>query len=539
METHRTDSAVRTLVDLFELTEKRATNPFFAYLDDLDQPPAESLTYGEFYQRARTVAANLQQQGIDRGDRVALVALPRADYVVMLAGVVLAGAVPAPINHHFKARELGAYLSVLSPFAVVTDGHTADIAAEALAQLDRAPLVIGISGHSADDLDVFDVNSGARYLRPSLAPDDPALILHSSGTTGFPKAVVRTHSTVADFVNWFAGYFDDDEHVLNFLPFYHQAGLILTFLTACRIGCDFVQQSRYSTSAFWELVDRYRATHMNLMAPVPTYLLAAPASPEDRAHSLRWVVIAGRNDHWADFQDRFGVIGMTFYGSTETLQITSTGSPRGGPVPRETLMSVGHGILTGRTIGDLTEFRLVDELGATIAEPHRDGRIEARGQFMFTEYLHNEEATREAFTSDGWFRTGDLGYTTDDGQLVLLGRGGGMIRRSGENIAPREIEMLLEDHPGIQDAIVIGVPDEFRGQEILARVVPVDGERLTPSEVFDYLESRLSAFKVPRYLVFHDSFERTPTFKIRVDRYQGRLAGETWYDRTAVQGSTR
>jgi carnitine-CoA ligase len=524
------EGAVSTLVDLFQLARDRATAPFLSYIDDLDQPPIESISYGEFFARASAVAAGLQRRGVRAGDRVALVALPRVDYTVALAGTVLAGAVAAPINHHFKARELTAYLQILEPRMIVEDAQTADVVAEAVGRLTWRPPLIGISGFEGRDLVLTELAGAEAYEPVAVTPENPAIVLHSSGTTGLPKAVVRSHGAITEFVNWFTEYFDNDEHILNFLPLYHQAGLILNVITGCRLGIDVVQQSRYSTSAFWKLVDRYETTHMNLMAPVPSFLLAQPPSSEDQQHTLRWTVIAGRNDHWASFQDRFGVIGMTFYGSTETLQITSTGSPKAGPYPREVLEEVTPGMMTGQPIGDLTAFRVVDDDHVPV-EPGVQGRIEARGRFMFNAYLNAPELTEAAFTSDGWFITGDIGYTTAAGDLVLIGRETGIIRRSGENIAPREIELVLADHPAIAEAVVVGIPDEFRGQEIIARIVPEPRAALTAGEVFSYLEEHLSSFKVPRYVAFHDHFEHTPTFKVKLDEAALESTQVQWHDR--------
>ena len=523
----------RTLLDFFDLGPDRDGAPFLSYVDQLDQPPTEALTYGEFAAKAHRVAANLHRHGVRRGDRVALVALPRTDYVVTLAGAILLGAIPAPINHHFKARELNATLAVLEPAVVVVDDATHRMAERAIEDFGEAPRIAGISGFTGGDIVLTDDPGDYSFRRPVITPEDPALILHSSGTTGLPKLVLRTHGAITEFLNLFAGYFGEDEHILNFLPLYHQAGLVLNILAAWRLGIDVVQTSRYSTSSFWALVDRYGATHVNLVSPMASFILANPPAADDREHPLRWMVIAGRNDHWADFQDRFGVTGMTMYGSTETLQITSTGNPQGGPVPRATLESVGAGSYTGPPIGDFTEFRIIGPDGARITDPGVRGRIEVRGRYCFSEYFNQPEQTKAAFTPDGWFVTGDLGYTTPEGALVLVGRESGMIRRSGENIAPREIELVLEDHDEIKEALVVGVPDEARGQEIFAQVVLEPGAGLTAPDVFKYLEANLSTFKVPRYLEFRDEFERTATLKIKLDQGSGVANRASVHDRLA------
>lgn len=520
-----------TLLALFESGDGRGDAPFLSYVDDLGEPPAESVSYAGFAARARRIAANLHRHGVRRGDRVALVALPRTDYVATLAGAILLGAVPAPVNHHFKVRELHATLSVLEPAVVIVDDSTCETAQRALDRLGERPCVAGISGCTAGDFVLIEDPGEHTFPRPVIAPEDPALILHSSGTTGLPKLVLRSHGSIAQFLDLFAGYFGEDEHILNFLPLYHQAGLVLNILAAFRLGTDVVQVSRFSTSAFWDLVDRYGATHVNLVSPMASFILSRPPAADDRGHPLRWVMVAGRNDHWADFQDRFGVTGMTMYGSTETLQITSTGNPQNGPVPREILESVGAANYTGPTLGNLTEFRIIGPDGKLVTEPGVRGRIEVRGRYCFTEYFNQPEQTKAAFTPDGWFVTGDLGYTTPEGALVFIGRESGMIRRSGENIAPREIELVLEDHDGIKEALVVGVPDEARGQEIFAQVVLEPGASLTAKDVFGYLEDNLSGFKVPRYLEFRDEFERTATLKIKLDRGAGVTNRASVHDR--------
>ena len=521
----------RTLVDVIECAEVHDSRSFLSYIDDLDQPPVETATYSEFLARARCAAANLYRNGVGVGDRVALVALPRVDYVVTLAGAILLGAVPAPINHHFVARELQATLTALRPTVVVVDDVTSNNVGLALAGLPFRPTMAGISGCSTGQIDLTDNSMGCAYPSPVLAAGDHALILHSSGTTGLPKLVIRTHGAITEFLNLFADYFGDDEHILNFLPLYHQAGLVLCVLAACRLGIDVLQASRFSTTSFWNLVDRYKATHVNLVSPMASFILSLPPAADDRDHPLRWVVIAGRNDHWADFQDRFGVVGMTFYGSTETLQITSTGTPKKGPVPRQTLMSVGSTTYAGHAIGGLTTFRLTGSDDRQITEPGVPGRIQVRGRFCFTEYLNQPDETAAAFTPDGWFITGDIGCTLPDGALVLVGRESGMIRRSGENIAPREIEVVLEDHDEVKEALVVGVPDDARGQEILARVVLQPGSTLSADDVFAYLAQNLSSFKVPRFLEFRAEFERTSTYKIKL-RPSADLDGRAgWIDR--------
>lgn len=524
----------RTLVDVFDRFEQTPDDPFLTYvdIDGKDHEPVAGATFGELAETADRFAAALHRHGVRRGDRVAVVALPRPEYVAVLLGAMRLGAVPAPINHQFKVRELGATLAILEARVVVVDETTVVVAEQAVAGLSEQPTLAGISGFDGVDL-VLTTAPASDYPRPEIGPEDPALILHSSGTTGLPKTVLRTHGSVTEFLALFATYFDDDERLLNFLPLYHQAGLILNVFTAAYLRVELVQASRFTASSFWSLIDRYGATHSNLVSPMASFVLAQPRSEHDRRHSLRWVVVAGRNDHWADFQDRFGVVGMTFYGSTESLQITSSGNPQRGPVPRSTLEAVGSSNYTGFPIDSASGFRIVGSDGTTVVDLGTTGQLEVRSHFCFTEYFNQPALTRDAFTEDGWFKTGDLAYSRADGSLVLVGRESGMIRRSGENIAPREIELLLEDHPSIDEALVVAVPDDARGQEILAQVVAAEDAALTADAVFAYLADNLSAFKVPRYLRFCTQFERTSTLKIKLDQGAIDANRTSWHERTA------
>jgi acyl-CoA synthetase (AMP-forming)/AMP-acid ligase II len=160
--------------------------------------------------------------------------------------------------------------------------------------------------------------------------------------------------------------------------------------------------------------------------------------------------------------------------------------------------------------------------------------LEVKGPSLFTEYLNDVEATRRAFTEDGWFRTGDRAYVNEHGELFFVERAGTTIRRSGENISAVEVEATLLEHPGIIEACVVPVPDDLRGQEVRACVVRAPGSSITADEIFEHCLAYLTKFKVPRYIDFWERLPRTGTFK--VSRTALESDRSRWIDRYAPAG---
>ena len=265
------------------------------------------------------------------------------------------------------------------------------------------------------------------------------------------------------------------------------------------------------------------------MQPVPRYLLDEPPSPRDTDHTLRWVLATAAPDDWLAIQDRFGIAFHSSYGSTETTVVRLTGTRVDGPTSRARVKGPRGGGLCGRAIEGWADVRITSEQGGT-ARPDELGAIEVRGVPVVEEYFADPAATSAAFTDDGWFTTGDIGYVTDDGDLYIVDRAVNRIRRSGENIAPREIEELLEEHPAIAHAAVVPVADVLRGEEIRACIVLEPGARLVAEDVFRYCREHLARFKVPRYVDFRDDLPRTPTLKVRKDALVAE-PNSTWVDR--------
>jgi acyl-CoA synthetase (AMP-forming)/AMP-acid ligase II len=509
------------LVGLLLSGADHGERPCYAFIPAGSDSVSTSLSYTDLVDRAQRVAAGLRELGVRPGDRVALVARPDVGYVVTMAAALLAGAVVAPVNHQFKQRELRAYCSVIEPSVVLTDAATDPAVAQVHAGpricIDPVPGVVPLA-----ELE-------QRPPAPPVAvrPSDTAFLLHTSGTTGLPKAVVRSHETYARFVElWAEQYMAPDDDVLSFMPMYHQGGVMMSFLPTYRRGRTTYQLERFSVPTFWSAAQRHGTSWAVFMPPVPSFLRLH--GDLDAAHPFAWAMTGGRVDHWAEMQQRFGIVGHSGYGSTETTMVTMTGDRRSAPAGGDDLHGPLGGFACGRPLPGWNTLRIVRDDG-TPAPPLEVGHLELAGPGVITEYFGQSAPPRR----DGeWFRPGDVAYLDGDGRLFMVDRANDLIRRSGENISPREVEDVLHDHPAVDEAAVVGVDDDVRGHELRACVVLRDGATATPDDLFRHCEAQLSAFKVPRYLDIRGALPHTPTMKVRKDVLVAEPRGAHWVDRS-------
>jgi acyl-CoA synthetase (AMP-forming)/AMP-acid ligase II len=318
-----------------------------------------------------------------------------------------------------------------------------------------------------------------------------------------------------------------DDVVLNFLPLNHQAGLLLSVLGPMSLGAEIVLLPRFDAGEFWSSVERHRVTWTVTMPPVPGLLAARGSGP---SHQLRGTLGAGPAADWRAFEDAFDVGMVTGYGSTEATMATLSGT---GQASGARLDPELGGSFCGAALPGWTELRVARPDGGP-AGPGETGEIQLRGGGLFTEYWNNPGATARAYTEDRWFRTGDLGYLSEHGDLYLLGRADDRIRRNGENIDPVEIETVLQEHPAVADAGLTGIPDERRGAELLACVVLAEGAELGAAELIEYCRGQLSSFKVPRFVQFRTELPRTNgTFRIQRAVLREQADPASWYDRFA------
>ncbi|MGV9239805.1 acyl-CoA synthetase [Streptomyces nigra] len=450
-----------------------------------------TLTYGELGAAAGALAARIGGAG-----RVAVWATPALETAVAVVAALEAGAAAVPLNPKSGDRELGHILSDSAPSVVLA--APGDELPAPLAGLER----VDVDVHAAGELPGTEV------------PDEQAaLVVYTSGTTGPPKgaviprrAVAHTLDALADAWQW-----TGEDVLVHGLPLFHVHGLVLGVLGPLRRGGSLRHLGRFGTEGAARELDE----GATMLFGVPTmYHRIAQALPEEpglaQALGKARLLVSGSaalpvHDH-ERITAATGQRVVERYGMTETLMNTSVradGERRAGTV----------GVpLPG------VELRLVEEDGTPLTSYDGEsvGEIQVRGPNLFTEYLNRPDATRDAFTADGWFRTGDMAVRDPDGYVRIVGRKAtDLIKSGGYKIGAGEIENALLEHPGVREAAVTGEPDADLGERIVAWVVPADPQA-PPSadELADHVAGRLAPHKRPRRVHYLDVLPRNDMGKI-------------------------
>jgi acyl-CoA synthetase (AMP-forming)/AMP-acid ligase II len=439
--------------------------------------------YAEVALRVNGCACALRDLGVGRGDAVAVVAPNSPLLLVVWLAVAKLGAVLVPLNPALRDAELEPLLAHADPVLVISDRPIAHWRV-------ADPAVLAASSSSAPDVLVD--------------PDDALTVLYTSGTTGAPKGCVLSHATYTAPAQAFVRRIGlrPDDRLLSCLPLFHMAGQSFA-VSALTAGAGIGIAPKFSASGFWRQVEDFDATVFRHLGEMLTLVLRDPA-PAPSDHRLRLVYGGGARPEVARaFTDRFGAAVVEGYGMSETNTVLcgDPGKPGTG--------SMGTALPPA-------EVRVA-------ADPGDVGEIQVRGPALMKGY-HNDEPRTEAVMAGHWFRTGDLGWVDDDGQVHFAARRSDVIRRRGENIDPAEVEEALAEHPQVLLGAVVGVPTDLSDEDLAAFVVPLPGTRLDPDGVLAWCRRRLAAFKVPNRVTVVDRLPMTPTSKI--NRSLLRAAGE-------------
>ena len=470
-----------------------------------------AIPYKQLDEVSNQVASYLVDQGLRRGDRVGLM-LPNVPYFpIVYYGILKAGGIVVPVNVLYKAPEVNFYLSDSGARTLIC---WEDFSSEALKGAPPGTTVFCVLKPGSTE-----VPAGARNFTELLggdasfdmvatSPEDTAVILYTSGTTGKPKGAELTHfnlymnCTVAGSLFGFRA----DDVGIAVLPLFHSFGQGSVMNLGIRYGGSIALVPRFEVPAVCQAIQDNRVT---VFAGVPTMFFALLHDPQVADYdlsSLRVAVSGGASmpgEVMLAFEKKFGVTILEGYGLSETSPTASFNQS----ADDRRFMSIGRRIWG-------VEMRIVDEQDV----PMRTGRdnvgeIVIRGHNVMKGYYRKPEETAEAF-KNGWFHSGDMGYQDEDGFFFIVDRKKELIIRGGFNVYPREIEEVLYSHPAVQEAAVIGVPDERMGEEIAAVVALKAGQTATEQELIAFCKERVAPYKYPRTIRFLDSLPKGATGKI-------------------------
>jgi fatty-acyl-CoA synthase len=515
--------SVRNITICETIRHAAATVPDRLALVDCVVDPAarRQWTYAEFLAGAEQVARALLVR-FAPGDRIALWAPNSAEWIILQQGVALAGMVLVALNPAYRAREMA--------FVVRQSGAVALFHVDSYRGFDMAALIDEIRSATPDLREVFSLSDWTAFLAsgtagptlPAVAPTDLLQIQYTSGTTGFPKGAMLHHTGLvneATFVAERAGMTDGGVYV-NAMPMYHIGGGAVTSFGAWAKRGTFVILPGFDPGHLLEALETYRGTHTLV---VPTMLVAMLDHPDRAARDLSSIraILSGAASVSASLvrwtTDLLGCQFSILFGQTETHGVVS--QTRVTDTPDDQANTVGQPL-------PMLEVKIADPITGEPVPVLSHGEICCRGYQNMLGYHAMPAETAATIDADGWLHMGDIGCMDQRGFIQVTGRAKDMIIRGGMNLYPAEIEAALTDHPAVEIAAVIGVPDETWGEQVAAVLrIRAGVDRPSVEELTAYLRGQLAANKTPLYWSFVDELPMTSTGKIQKFVLRDRVAG--------------
>jgi crotonobetaine/carnitine-CoA ligase len=443
------------------------------------------LTYADAQERVERAASGLRSAGVGRGDRVLVIARNTPDHLLVWFALMEVGAIQVPVNPASSDDELAGFVEQVEPLLVVDDATLRELFA-------ASP-----DGRGPARIDETDV----------------AVMIPTSGTTGRSKLVMQTHRAYVmageGFPYWMQ--LTSEDRLMTSLPLFHVNAPAYSVLGSVAARASLVLLPGYSASTFVDSARRFGATEFNAIGAMLEILMRQPERADDADNPLR-LCYTGPSPERArhlEIEARFGIEIVCGYALSE--------SPYGliwrhGTRAYGTLGSVRQ----HPELGHVNDARVVDEHGALVA-PGSTGELELRNPAVMLGYYQMPDETA-AVVHDGWLRTGDLVTDNGNGTYTFVGRVKEVVRRRGENLSPAEVEVVLERHPDVAEAAVIGVPSALTEEEVKAFVVAAPGREIDVASLHAFAGEHLTRFKVPRYYEVVGDLPHTPTGRLAKHR---------------------
>lgn len=510
------DPAMREVTTVGEVIETAASTwPDKQYATYA--PTGDSFTFSEVASRATSVAASLAAAGVEEGDVVGLYLRNSIEYVTSIYACSKLGAIEAPIDWNYEVAEMAHALEAASISTVIAPADSDFVgtlieAAADVSQFDRIiltgpPADIDSEDGAVDIMALADLMETATDAppQPSVGWEDPVSIIFTSGTTGLPKpTLLANRSFILGAKSFRAAPFPDDDVNYNPYPMFHSNHQIFSLVGSAIVGTGYVFADSFSASAFADHVREFSVTSVNIIGGVPKMLDSTYDSADVTDLPLK-VAIGPIPEELKDgFESKFGVTCVNIYGQSESPTLLMNHPDptqiKDGSIGKPLFPDLGH------------EVTILDEDGTEVA-PGEEGELTRTDPAAMLGYFGMPEATEETM-KDGRIFSGDLAYQDEDGFLFYVGRKKLMIRRSGENISPQQVEDVIDGIEGVEESAVIPTPDDIHGDEVKAVVKRFDTD-VSEADIVFAVARNLARYKTPRYVEFVTDFPRTPSERIK------------------------
>lgn len=467
------------------------------------QTEEEQVSYKNFTILTNKIANILVSQGLNPGDRVAAQVEKSITQLALYAATIKAGGVYLPLNTAYTPHELNYFISNARPKIIVTAKDTMGDLEKLFSSAQAIFLTLNADGTGSlsDKLKMSETN----FQAANRSKQDLAVIMYTSGTTGKSKGAKLTHQNLTSNCevlekSW---EFSNNDVLLHMLPTYHTHGLLVACNLLAMVGGSMIFLPKFNVENALKWIPKATS-----MMGVPTYytrLLDSAKFNKNISKNIR-LFISGSAPLSADthkmFKKRTGLSILERYGMTETNM--STSNPYRGKRIAGTIGKPLPGV----------EIRITDRLTGKVLPDNNIGVIEQRGENVFSGYWEMPEKTRESFTPDNFFITGDLGKRDKNGYITLVGRDSDMIISGGLNVYPKEVEKHIDEIHEVRESAVIGVPHPDLGEGVVA-VVDLKEKLIDQKKIEDNLKPKLAKFKQPKYYIFVEELPRNAMGKIQ------------------------
>jgi len=470
---------------------------------------SETLSYAGMQTRIERFAAMLYGLGVRHGDRVACLGFNHPDIVVTLFATARLGAIFLPLNFRLTGPELAFLINDSRVHTLIVDNAHAPVIASIAAEIPcRHIIQASLTPQPWPVLENLLAQADTPAPETAVAAEDIACITYTSGTTGRPKGAMFSHANLwANNINWNLAYgITARDVVLTTAPMFHVSGLFVLLNAVLLAGGHGILHRKFDADAVIAAIAEHQ---VSMTFAVPTMILSMTQSANFETadfSTLRFIIVGGAPTPESLLR-RCAARGIPIshtYGMTEAVSASCYLETE---LAEARINSVGRSMM-------LSDIRIAGTDGTSLTAPHEKGEVQLRGENIISGYWERPEANAAAFTEDGWFRSGDVGYLDADGFLYVCDRVKDMIISGGENIYPAEIESVLLEHPAIANAAVVGVEDSHWGERTAAVVVLHPDATLTLEALLTFCGTRLARYKLPRELHIRDELPLNGAGKI-------------------------